>query len=134
MAKAVYRPLELEVVEDRIVLDPPEAFELAHLVQAEEEPEEEEEQDLYTGPTADELRREAEAFKIRWNTEREAMNQSARLEAERIINDANDKVDDLVRQKTDEADEIKARAEDEAEKLIAEARERLNASRPNRLR
>ena len=124
MAKAVYRPMELEVVADNIILSPPEAFELAHLVKAEEEPVEISEEDLYTGPTAEELRQEAEAFKVKWNVEREAMDQSAKIEADRIINNANDAADDLIRQKTDEAAGIKTDAEETAERIIADAQEK----------
>ena len=46
-----------------------------------------EEMDEYTGPTADQLRREAEAFKEQWESEKEQMISEARSEAERITNE-----------------------------------------------
>jgi flagellar assembly protein FliH len=78
----------------------------------------------YAGPTADDLRREAEAFKIQWETDREALIRSARAEADGIIKEAEEAAFQEVKRKTDEAQSFKREAQDEAEKIIAEARQK----------
>ncbi|MDR3247384.1 MAG: flagellar assembly protein FliH, partial [Treponema sp.] len=89
MAKAVFRPDELTSIGPQIMLAPPTSFEeLSHLAPDEEEVEELSPQELYTGPTADDLRREAEAFKAQWTIEKEALINSTRAEADRIIAEA----------------------------------------------
>ncbi|AEF80963.1 flagellar assembly protein FliH [Leadbettera azotonutricia] len=126
MAKAVYRPGELELLDKKIILDPPTSFpELAHLAPVEEDLEEiPEEIDEYSGPTADDLRREAEAFKEQWESEKEAMVRSARVEADRIIKEAEEAAFKEVKRKTDEAQSLKRQAQDEADKIVAEANEK----------
>ena len=126
MAKAVYRPLELELVQNKIVLDPPTAFaELAHLMPVVEESEAvPAEQEKYTGPTADDLRREAETFRVHWEAEKESLIKSATAESDRIIKDAEDAAFKEVKSKTDEVMMLKREAEASAKKIIAEANEK----------
>lgn len=126
MAKAVFRPGEIAVIGDKIVLDPPTSFpELSHLAEADDELEEiTEDADEYSGPTADDLRREAEAFRIEWDSEKNAMMGSARAEAEHIIREAEEAAFREVKRRTDEALTLKRAAQDEAEKIIAEANEK----------
>jgi flagellar assembly protein FliH len=126
MAKVVYRPGELELLDKKVILDPPTAFpELAHLTPVEDELEEvPDTADEYSGPTADDLRREAEAFKQQWESEREAMIRSARAEAEGIIKEAEEAAFKEVKRKTDEAQSLKREAQDEAERIIAEAKDK----------
>ena len=66
MAKTVFRPGEAKIVEDKVML--PLYKDYSPVV---EEPEVVEE--VYTGPTADDLRREAEAFKEQWEAEKNQM-------------------------------------------------------------
>ncbi|MDR2021117.1 MAG: flagellar assembly protein FliH [Treponema sp.] len=129
MAKAVFRPNEVTLSDKKIVLDPPHAFpDLAHLaVKKEEDLDEVEEIEQYQGPTADDLRREAEDFKSRWDTEREAMIRSARVEADSIIKEAEEAAFQEVKRKTSEAQSLRRTAEDEAEKIIAEAKQQAQA-------
>jgi flagellar assembly protein FliH len=123
MAKAVFRPGEITLGGEKIILEPPHAFpDLAHLAPAAEEIEEIQEVEEYSGPTADDLRREADAFKIQWEAEREAMIRSARAEADGIIKEAEEAAFQEVKRKTDEAQSLKRLAQDEAEGIIAEAR------------
>ncbi|MDR2552464.1 MAG: flagellar assembly protein FliH [Treponema sp.] len=126
MAKAVFRPGELTVVDAKVILDPPGIFSgAAHFAPVEEAEEDIEELgEEYTGPTADELRREAEAFRIQWDQEKEAMIQSARAEAEGIIKEAETAAFAEVKRKTDQAQVLKQEAGEEAEKILAEAREK----------
>ena len=125
MAKAVFRPAEVAVVDERVFLDPPTSFpELSHLAKTEDELEEiTEEPEEYSGPTADDLRREADAFRVRWESEKEAMINSARADAESIVKEAENAAFKEVKRRTDEVQSIKRQAQDEAERLIAEAHE-----------
>ncbi|MCL2069991.1 MAG: flagellar assembly protein FliH [Treponema sp.] len=123
MTKAVFRPGEIAVTELKVFLDPPTAFpELSHLAKADERLEEiTEVVEEYTGPTVDDIRREAEAFKDQWESEKAAMVAAARAEAERIIKEADESAFREVKRRTDEAQVIKRKAQDESEKMIAEA-------------
>ena len=125
MAKAVYRPGELEVLPKKVVLDSPTSFpELSHLAVIEEEEEEVERIEEYEGPTADDLRREAEAFRERWELERSALLQSAKAEAQKINKDAEEEAFRILKKQTDEAQVMKRKAQDEAELVLAEANEK----------
>jgi len=122
MLKAVFRPNELVTLADKIVIDSPTSFpEMAHLAPIEEIKEDLDAIEEYKGPTADDLRREAEHFKIQWEDEKQRMFAQAKAEAERIIQDAKNTALTEVKNKTDEALVIKQQAQDEAEKIIAEA-------------
>jgi len=123
MTKAVFRPGEIAVGEAKILLDPPTKFpELSHLVPAEAELEEiPEAVTAYSGPTAEDLRREADEFREQWETEKETMIRASRAEADRIIKEAEDAAFKQVKRKTDEAQSLKRKAQDEADKIIAEA-------------
>jgi len=123
MAKAVFRPGELTVVENKVFLEAPTGFGTPLAQEDEfEELEDAGAVEEYTGPTADDLRREAEAFKLQWENEREALVRSAKMEADGIIKEAEGAAFAEVKRKTGEAQSIKRQAEDEAEKIIAEAR------------
>lgn len=89
----------------------------------------------FSGPTADDLRREAEAFKASWDAEREKMISEAQEEAGRILKEAEDQAFRQVKEKTEsaqlekkqaeeEAEQIHAAAEKDAERIIAEAQEK----------
>jgi flagellar assembly protein FliH len=123
MAKAVFRAGEINLGGGTVIIEPPHSFpELAGLAPAEEEQEEIPEREEYTGPTADDLRREAESFKVQWEAEREAMIRSARAEADGIVKEAEEAAFREVKRKTDEAQSLKRQSQDEAEKILAEAR------------
>jgi flagellar assembly protein FliH len=123
MAKAVYRPGELEVLDAKINLAPPTDYpELSHLVSTADDLEEIPEEVVeYAGPTADDLRLEAEQFRTQWETEKEAMINSAKAEADRIVKQAEDAAFKEVKRRTDEAQVLKQQAQDEAENIIADA-------------
>jgi flagellar assembly protein FliH len=123
MAKAVFRPGELTELTQKVIIDAPTSYpDLAHLAPVVDEPEAEEIVEEYTGPTADDLRREAEAFKVQWDAEREAMIQAANDEANAIQRQAAEAAARETEQKSAEADGIKTNAEAEAEKIIAQAK------------
>jgi flagellar assembly protein FliH len=109
-----------------ILLDPPTAFEeLAHLAPVEEAPVEPLVIEEYTGPTADDLRREAEAFKAQWLIERERLIKTAKEEAEKSVGRIRDEADQDIQRKIREAEAVKQAAEEDAKKIIAEAGEKI---------
>jgi flagellar assembly protein FliH len=124
MAKAVFRPGEITLVDSKVVLEPPGPLAGLEPVPGEGELEEIEEAGVeeYSGPTAEELRREAEVFKQQWEQEREALIRSAKVEADTIIKNAEQVAFQEVKRKTDQAQSLRREAEDEAERIIAEAR------------
>ena len=125
MAKAVFRPEELTVLSDKVIIESPTSYpDLAHLASVEEIEEIPEEIEEYTGPTADDLRREAEAFKAQWESEKQILIDDAKLHAQGIISEAQEKGADEVNQKTGEAQAIVAQAQQEAEKIIGAANEK----------
>ncbi|MCL2879404.1 MAG: FliH/SctL family protein, partial [Treponema sp.] len=125
MAKAVFRPGEVTLVKDKVaILSPTSYADLAHLAQTEELEPVEDIVEEYTGPTVEDIRREADEFRAQWEIEREAMVRSARTEADGIIKEAEQAAFQEVKRKTDEAQSFKRQAQDEAEKIIAEARQK----------
>ncbi|MDR1177473.1 MAG: flagellar assembly protein FliH [Spirochaetaceae bacterium] len=122
MAKAVFRPTEVVLSNEKVILDPPHTQ--AELAQTASVMEEFEDTDEYIGPTADDIRREMEEFKAGWDSEKETMIMSARAEAEAIKKSAEDAAFQEVKRRTDNAQAQKQLAEDEASRLIAEAREK----------
>jgi flagellar assembly protein FliH len=122
MLRAVFRSNELITLPDKVVIDTPTSYsELSHLKHVEEAVEDLDDIDVYSGPTADELRREAELFKSHWEEEKGRMISNANAEAENIIKDAQAAAFEEVKRKTDEAQVIKQQAEEEAERIIADA-------------
>ena len=125
MAKAVYRPEEITISRDRVVLDAPQAFELAWLQPpAETGTETAEASEVYLGPTVEDLRREADEFRARWDAEKAAMIAAAREEAARIVKEAEETAFQEVKRKTEQAQAEKCKAEKEAERLVAEAEQK----------
>ncbi|TVR03427.1 MAG: flagellar assembly protein FliH [Spirochaetaceae bacterium] len=131
MAKNVFRAAEVNVLDERVLIAGPAApqvvDELDEITDIEE----------YSGPTADDLRREAEQFKQNWDAEREAMLTEAREAAQRITEEAENRAFDEVKRRTSEAQAIKQEAEEEAEQVVATARaeaERIVAAAEARAR
>ena len=126
MNKFVFRPGELTENEEKVFLDPPTAFpELAHLSHDEDEYEEDEDHgEVYTGPTVEDLRREADLFKEQWEAEKEQMFASAREQADQIVKDAEEAAFREVKRQTEEAQVMKRKAQDESEAMISEAESR----------
>jgi len=126
MTKAVFRPGEIAVGEEKILLDPPTSFpELSHLAPPEEALEVIPEAiAAYSGPTVEDLRREAEEFKREWEAEKQIMIRSSRADAERIMKEAENAAFREVKRKTDEAQSLKRKAQDEADRIIAAAKEK----------
>jgi len=127
MLKAVFRPNELVTLQDKVIIESPNSYsEITHLSTMDDEVEDISEVDEYSGPTADDLRREAEMFKAQWEGEKERMISSAKEEAENIVKTAQDAAFAEVKRQTDEAQIIKQQAEDEALRITDEARLKAN--------
>lgn len=127
MAKTVFRYGEVHVSDKKVVLEAPRDFgdfAAAAAVSAEEALEEVEE---YSGPTADDLRREAEAFKADWERERELLINSAKAEAAAIVKEAEATAFQEVKRKSDQAQQARREVEDEAERALEAARKEAAA-------
>jgi flagellar assembly protein FliH len=123
MLKAVFRPNELVALEEKVVIDSPTSYsDLTHLSAIEDNVEDIEAVEEYKGPTADELRREAELFKSRWEDEKERMISSAKEEADNIIQDAQKAAFAEVKRQTDEAQVLKQQVQEEAERIVEDAK------------
>lgn len=123
MAKTVFRPYEIVSLQSTMLLKN-EGQESAEEAEAIEEAPSAMD---YSGPTADDLRREAEAFKAQWEKEKDAMTAAAKAEAERIVREAEGAAFEEVRRKTNEAQKLKAQAEEEATRIVSEAESRVAA-------
>ena len=123
MAKAVFRPGELTHVTEKVMISSPVLFtNSVNVFPDAEEDEIKPEVEVYTGPTAEELRLEAEAFAEQWNSQRETLIQSAKDEAESIMRSAEQAASDAKERTAEDVQAVKAAAQEEAEKIIAEAR------------
>ena len=125
MAKAVFRPGELVVVRDKVMISTPAPFENVEVTAPMEEDDFGPVVEEYSGPTADELRQEAEAFRERWNIEKEAMIEAAKAEANEIVQSADMSAARVREQGSAEADAVRTQAQEEAERIIAEAQRQV---------
>jgi flagellar assembly protein FliH len=117
VAKNVFRPAEVIQGSEKIYIEAPGgpvhpgAADLESLDEVEE----------YHGPTADDIRREAELFRTEFEHDKERMIADARLEAEKIVKEAETTAFEQIRLKTEDATNLKRQAEEEAEKTRFEA-------------
>jgi len=111
MAKKVFRPEEIvDLTAQRVKVIVPE------IQQDEPEP-----IDIDVGPTADDLRLEAENFRQAWEAEKEQMIQEAQDEAESIRQEAERNAFEEAKTITNEAIQDKQRLEEESEQIRNEA-------------
>lgn len=115
MAKSVFRPNEITKNEEKVILKLTKEF-------APQEPEIEEVIPEYTGPTADDLRREAELFKKQWEIEKKEMLDKAQASADLIVKNAESAAFAQVKHQSDQAAVIKTNAQNEANQIIAKAK------------
>lgn len=115
MAKTVFRPNEIKTKSgDKVTLK------LIHDYTP-EKVEEAAEVEEYIGPTADDLRKEAESFKAGWEIEKKRMLDEAQKSADEIVKKAEDAAFAEVKRQTDQAQVIKADAEKEAQDIVNKA-------------
>ncbi len=115
MAKNVFRAQEVRYIDGKVQIQGPKGPEPVQDLEEVEEVQE------YTGPTADDLRREAEEFRERWEEEKQRMIDEAKAEADRIVKEAEERAFEEVRQKNEEAQQTKQQADDEAKRIVEEA-------------
>ncbi|GHT57676.1 flagellar assembly protein FliH [Spirochaetia bacterium] len=125
MAKTVFRPGEITLNGSSVLLEAPTAYpDSAYFMPEEEAVPSAPAAEEYTGPTADDLRQEAEAFKQQWESERKELINSAKAEAENILKEARDAAALETTRKTEDVQSLKQNAEAEAEKIIADAKQK----------
>lgn len=114
MAKTVFRSNEIKNKEEKFQLKL--LHDYAPVVEevVEEVPE-------YEGPTADDLRREAEEYKKQFEIEKQGMLDEAQRKADEIVKKAEDAAFAEVKRQTDQAQVIKTQAETEVARIKAEA-------------
>ena len=115
MAKTVFRPNEIKAKPGEVTLKF--IHDYSPVEEVEEAPVEE-----YTGPTPDDLRREAEAFKAGWEIEKKRMLEIAQASADDIVKKAEEAAFAEVKRQTDQAQIIKSDAEQAASKIIEDAK------------
>jgi flagellar assembly protein FliH len=120
--KTVFRPGEVIVNDAKLILEAPALVAETVVDPVEEAAAQIADMESYLGPTADELRREAETFKAAWDSEREGMIREAKVEADGIIKVAEAAAFNEVKRKTDQAQISKREAEEEAARIIAAAK------------
>jgi flagellar assembly protein FliH len=119
MAKTVFRPQETVNLTSAFVLNAPrgkvvesDVEEVAPVFE-------------YEGPTADDLRREAELFRSQWEIEKSTMIAAANAEAQDIIAKAEAAAFNEVKAKNDQALKIRREAETAAGKALKDAEEKI---------
>ena len=115
MAKTVFRPNEIKAKPGEVTLKL--IHDYSPVEEVGEAPVEE-----YTGPTPDDLRREAEAFKTGWEIEKKRMLEIAQASADDIVKKAEEAAFAEVKRQTDQAQIIKSDAEQAASKIIEDAK------------
>ncbi len=117
MAKNVFRADEILYQSRKVFIKPPQ-------LEVEETPEEVESLEEFTGPTVEDLRREADGFKANWEQEKARLIQVARDEAEEIKKEAERAAFDEVKRKNNQAQKIRQEGEDEAKRIVEEAKKK----------
>lgn len=115
MAQTVFRPAEVNNTKGEVVLQFTKNFAPPVEEKVEEVPE-------YTGPTADDLRKEAEAFKLQWEDEKAKMLAKAQADADQIVKNAEDAAFAQVKHQSDQAAIIKSQAQKEAQDIVEKAK------------
>lgn len=115
MAKTVFRQNEIKSKDEKFQLKLLHDYTPVVKQVVEAEPE-------YTGPTADDLRREAEDFKKQFEIEKQGMLDVAQEKADEIIKKAEDAAFAEIKRQSDQAQIIKTQAENDAEKVTQQAK------------
>ena len=121
MAKTVFRPNEIKACSGSVMLKLPVNFE-PEVEEVEAEPVE-----VYEGPTVEELRKEAEDYKVQWEAEKQSLLDKAQAEAKEIVAKAEQAAFDEVKRQTDQAQVAKTNAEAEAADVLKKANEEAAA-------
>jgi flagellar assembly protein FliH len=117
VAKNVFRADEILYQSRKVFIEPPKVE-----APPPEEPEAAAPAEEYSGPTMDDIRKEAEAFKSRWEEEKARLLAGAQEEADKIKKEAERVAFEEVKRKNNQAQKIRQEAEDEAKRILEEAR------------
>ncbi|MBQ1949405.1 MAG: flagellar assembly protein FliH [Treponema sp.] len=117
MAKQVFRPNEIKVKEIEKKFSLPLIHDFAP-----PPVEEKVEEVVYDGPTADDIRKEAEAFKKGWEIEKQHMMEEAQKQAADIVSKAQDEALAISQKQTEETETARKNAEDQAAQIIEDAK------------
>lgn len=117
MAKQVFRPNEIKVKEIEKKFSLPLIHDFAP-----PPVEEKVEEVVYDGPTADDIRKEAEAFKKGWEIEKQHMMEEAQKQAADIVSKAQDEALAISQKQTEETETARKNAEDLAAQIIEDAK------------
>lgn len=125
MARNVFRWGELPLVQDKVIIKPPYEAEVTEeelKKQAEElmHPAEE-----YDGPTAADLKQEADAFRIDFELEKQQIEKAARDEADIIFEETQQQANDLLAKAQEDVEVMMAEAQEKSNKLLADARKKI---------
>jgi flagellar assembly protein FliH len=121
LAKNVFKPQEIMYLSRKVFIEPPKIVteEPVEEVEAVEETRGE-----FTGPTVEDIRREAERFRKDWDKEKERLMAQAQTDADKIRKDAEKVAFDEVKRKNNQAQKIRQEAEDQAQVILAESRQK----------
>ena len=123
MAKNVFKPQEIMYLSRKVFIEPPKIVS-EEPVQEAEAVEEQQRGGEFTGPTVDELKKEADQFRRNWEQEKETLLAEAQAEAARIRKEAEQVAFDEVKRKNNQAQKIRQDAEDQAQGILADARQK----------
>ena len=127
MAKNVFKPQEIMYLSRKIFIEPPRISTSEEPAQPIEVAPVQTEEGEFTGPTVEDLRREAEAFRKEWEIEKQRLLSQAQEQADRIKKEAEQVAFDEVKRKNNQAQKIRQEAEDQAQKIVADAKQRAAA-------
>lgn len=123
MAKNLFQPNEVKRKDGEFKLG------LVHeFVQPQEEVEVEE-VPVYTGPTIEDIQKEIDEYKAKWESEKQIMLEEAQAQADEIVNNAKEAAFAEVKRQSDQAQEIKVEAEQKAQEIIKSAQEEASQIR-----
>ena len=116
MAKNLFEPNEIKNKGGEFQLK------LVHDFSTPEVEEKVEEVPEYSGPTAEDLKREADDFKASWEIEKQQMFADAQAKADEIVKKAEEAAFAEVKRQSDQAQVVKTEAEQSAQKIIQDAK------------
>ena len=117
MAKQVFRPNEIKVKEVEKKFSLPLIHDFAPPPVEEEVVEE-----VYDGPTAEDIRKEAEAFKKGWEIEKQHMMDEAQKQASEIVAKAQDEALTISQKQIEDSEAANAQAQAQADQIVDNAR------------
>ncbi len=113
MAKHLFRPVEIvNLTTQRVKIEAPSFGSKSEVEEVEE---------VYTGPTVEELQAEADAFTADWEKRKQQMREATQEEIALLRNNAENQLSQEKEAKKEEAERILVEAKAQAEKLVTDA-------------